>query len=59
MGGEARRLMAERAVLAAELHVEEKAAVHARDLVVSCHAALLRQQAEGGESRRGPQCVVA
>ena len=44
--GEARRLMAERAVLAAELHVEEKAAVHARDLVVSCHAALLRQQAE-------------
>ena len=44
--GEAGRLAAERQLMAAELGIEEKGAVHARELVVACHAELLRQQRE-------------
>ena len=39
-----RRLAIEAGVLAAELHAEERSGAHARELVVSCHAALLRAQ---------------
>jgi len=48
--GDMQRLKCESAVLAAELHTEERSGAHARELVVSCHAALLRAQEEQNRS---------
>lgn len=43
---DAARLASERRLLAVELSTEERGGAHARDLVVSCHQALLRGQQE-------------
>ena len=53
---EARRLVAERALLSSELVGEEKAGAHAKELVISCHAALLRQRQD---ARRAAEVLNA